>query len=107
TDAGAASTEAPRPVERGDNGRLILIPSIEVSAPLREMELVDVDGPIATPDGPDLVGWYPDMEQEPSTPHGLLLGHVNWRDGSTGVFARLGELGAGDLVELHDGPETS
>lgn len=79
------------------------IPAIEVDAPLREM----------TPDGttilvsttPDEVAWYrttPGVEGA----HGLLLGHVNWRDGSTGVFARLGALAPGDTVELQDGAAT-
>lgn len=103
-----------RPEPEGDEGLVLRLPALDLAAPMREMALGPGE-PIAVPDGPDLVAWYPDLGShisaqagtDTTASHGLLLGHVNWRDGSEGVFARLGELSAGDLVEVQDGPHTA
>lgn len=92
--------------DHGPDERWLRIRAIDVDAPLREMEPVDPAGLVPAPDGPDVVGWYRSMTSDKGATHGLLLGHVNWRDGSSGVFARLGDVAVGDLVELRDGRTT-
>ena len=58
-----------------------------------------------TPAGPKEVDWY-DFTSEPGEPgNAVMAGHLNWRDGTLAVFARLATLTPGDAIDVvrHDG----
>lgn len=83
-----------------ENARL-LIPAIEVDAPVRAFG-VDEFGRMEAPDRPEEVGWF-ELGPLPGTAgNSILTGHVDWFDGSLGVFGGLKLLVVGDLVEFTD-----
>ncbi len=99
---GFAWTSIPR-----DTGRSLRIDSIEVDAPLQARQDSALDDAVPVPDNPVEVGWHRFLDTGEGADHALLLGHVNWRDGSAGVFGRLHEVARGDLIEVRDGGRTT
>ena len=79
----------------------LVIPSIAVDAPVVSHGL-DADGNMATPDGPSEVAWY-DFTPRPGSPgNAVMAGHLNWRDGTVAVFAKLASLAPGDAIDFVD-----
>src|SRR3989442_1325534 len=71
-------------------GRLV-ISAIGVDAPIAVAGR-DEQGRMAAPRGPAEVTWY-DFTSWPGQPgNAVLAGHLNWRDGSAGVFSHLADL---------------
>lgn len=80
---------------------VLLIPAAQVYADVTEVYL--------THDGWDVaalgqkVGYLEGTARPGSERHVILVGHVELRDGTPGVFARLDELTLGDIVILYTG----
>jgi len=80
-------------------GPRLAIPVLGVDAPITPMGQ-DAEGNLAAPDGPHEVAWY-DFTAHPGFPgNAVMAGHLNWRDGSTAVFAHLATLVPGDIVDV-------
>ena len=90
----------PRPVR-------LVIPDIAVDTRLGRLGLQD-DGTVQVPVDPLAAGWYRLGPRPGARGSAVILGHVDSVDGPA-VFARLGELVAGDVVEVarHDGSTAS
>jgi len=76
----------------------VVIPELDVSSSFEEIGL-DADGVMEVPQDPALAGWF-----TPAPPPGVagvsvIAGHVTW-DREPAVFFRLGDLRAGDRVEV-------
>ena len=83
-----------------ENARL-LIAAIDVDAPVLPFG-VDEFGRMESPDRPEEVGWF-ELGPLPGTAgNSILTGHVDWYDGSLGVFGGLKNLVSGDQVEFTD-----
>ena len=83
-----------------EDARLV-IPAIDVDAPVRPFG-VDEFGRMEAPDRPEEVGWF-ELGPLPGTAgNSILTGHVDWYDGSLGVFGGLKFLVAGDVVNFTD-----
>jgi LPXTG-site transpeptidase (sortase) family protein len=94
------------PVEHGTLPERLVVPSIGVDASVQVLGL-DAEGGMASPEGPEPVGWYT-FSPTPGNPGNTVFsGHRDWRTGVTGVFWRLSELVPGDRlwVVLADGTE--
>ncbi len=108
--AGISGTNPDAPVPGGEGDRLI-IPSIEVDAPLT-MRVV-TDGTMENPDGPEDVAWYdfsalPGMGGRPGVGGNTVLsGHVDYHDYGPAVFWDLRKLEPGTeiIIRLSDGSE--
>ena len=103
TIASAAGNDRP-PVLQTVAPARILVPSIDVDAPIIELGLKP-NGEMDAPEGPSPVGWY-NFSPTPGNPGNTVMsGHRDWRTGVTGVFWRLNEIRPGDriAVQLADG----
>ncbi|MBZ0316897.1 MAG: sortase [Anaerolineae bacterium] len=82
-------------------GPVLLIPAAQVYADVTEIYL--------TQDGWDVtnlghkVGYLEGTARPGSEQHVILVGHIELRDGTPGVFAKLDELTLGDIVILYTG----
>lgn len=76
----------------------IEVPSLGIDAHIIPIDFSS-DGSLGTPRDAVSVGWYTISAFPGEQGNVLLGGHLNW-GGRTGVFDRLGELAAGDLVYL-------
>jgi LPXTG-site transpeptidase (sortase) family protein len=81
----------------------VRIPSIEVDAPLDALHL-DSTGALEAPTDFQVPGWYADGTVPGEPGPAVIAGHVDSQAGPA-VFFRLGELRAGDLVEVQRGGE--
>lgn len=99
-----ASGSAPSSDEPSDEGvdlplpTRVQIPAIDVDEPIEGFGL-DGDSRLVVPDDPEQVAWF-DGGGRPGGPGPTVVyGHV---DSTTGpaVFARLGELAAGDVISI-------
>lgn len=75
------------------------IPAIGVTAPVRTYGTY-ADGSLPAPDGPNLVAWYSYSARPGAQGNAVVAGHVDYRGGLLGVFWRLKELRASDVVVL-------
>lgn len=79
----------------------LLIPAIGIDAAVRPFG-VDEFGRMEAPDRPEEVGWF-DLGPLPGTAgNAILTGHLDWYDGSLGVFANLKSLKRDDMIEFAD-----
>ncbi|MFF5211789.1 class F sortase [Streptosporangium sp. NPDC000396] len=107
--AGAGGSGRPTPLAqelgRGEPTR-IMIPSIGVNAPLVVLGLRG-DGTLAVPplDHADFAGWYGGGPTPGEPGSAVIVGHLDTRSGPA-VFARLGELKAGDPIFVARGDGT-
>lgn len=96
-------TGAPPP----SGGYRLLIPSAGIDAPVVEVG-TEPDGTMASPDGPDIVGWFA-AGPRPGGPGNVLMdGHVDWADRATGiarnaVFWNLKDLDVGHELAVAAG----
>ncbi|GAA3230892.1 hypothetical protein GCM10017691_24300 [Pseudonocardia petroleophila] len=74
------------------------IPAIGVDSSFVDLGL-DPDGALAAPESTDVVGWFAAGPAPGADGPALVAGHVDSRAGP-GVFFRLGELAAGDRIEV-------
>jgi LPXTG-site transpeptidase (sortase) family protein len=77
----------------------LIIASIGVDAPLTVKGL-DAQGNMELPDGPEDVAWYGFSARPGQEGNVVLSGHLDYHDYGPAVFARLGDLKPGELVEL-------
>lgn len=83
---------------RGVRPIAIRIPRIQVDSeverrPITENQMLD-------PTGPYVVAWYGATGRLGVPGNAVMAGHVDWAGVGPAVFARLGELAAGDWIEL-------
>lgn len=78
---------------------MIAVPALGVAGPLGELTADPVTAELAAPDDPALAGWFAAGVVPGDRGPAVVGGHVDSRAGP-GVFARLGTLRAGDLVEI-------
>ncbi|MDN5751411.1 MAG: class F sortase, partial [Pseudonocardia sp.] len=76
----------------------LVIPSLDVDAPMMNLGLRD-DGSMEVPPDGATVGWYDRSPTPGELGPAVLAAHVDWR-GERGVFHRLGELERGDEVRV-------
>lgn len=77
----------------------IVIPGIGVDAPVT-VKGIDAEGVMEPPDGPEDVAWYTFTAQPGKGSNAVFSAHVDYRGYGLAVFARLGDLRKGDLVEV-------
>ena len=77
------------------------IPRINVDSPLETLDL-DPSGAMTLPSDYQIAGWYQRGAAPGDPGAAVIAGHVDSRTG-TAVFFRLGELRAGDTVEVDRG----
>src|SRR5262249_6869838 len=101
----AASPSAPAAADSELSGppTRVRIPSIGVDAPLEALHL-DSTGALEAPTAFEVPGWYADGTVPGDVGPAVIAGHVDSRVGPA-VFFRLGELRAGDKVEVQRGGE--
>jgi len=98
------ATSAPLPTPSNAPITVLVIPKFAIEAPV-QVKGVDANNVMESPDGPTNVAWY-DFSAKPG--HGgnsVFSGHVDYIDYGPAVFWHLGDLVAGDIVEvrLEDG----
>lgn len=95
-DAPAASD---KPVASAGARPVVLrIPVIQVDAEVERAFIVD--GLMQDPTGPHVVAWYGQTERVGIPGNAVFAGHVDYADVGPAVFARVGELGVGDSIEV-------
>jgi hypothetical protein len=79
----------------------LAIPSIDVDSPIHDLGL-DAGGGLEVPQGPhyDDAAWFRHSPTPGELGPAVLLGHVDSAANGPSVFFRLGELAAGDLIEV-------
>ncbi len=78
----------------------LVIPSIGVDAPV-EMKSVGSDGVMQTPGAPGVVSWYDFSSPPAGGGNAVFAGHLDYAGYGPAVFWRLGELQAGDVIEVY------
>jgi len=91
-------SETPRP--QVSPPRQVVIPSIEVDAPIIDLGLTP-DGALETPTNFDLAGWWAGGTVADEEGPTVIVGHVDDHDGPA-VFFRLQELEPGDSIIVVD-----
>ncbi len=76
----------------------ISIPSLDVTSPLERLGRQE-SGAMETPQDPDKAGWYHPGPTPGEQGPAVIAGHVTW-NGDQSVFFALGELRAGDEVNV-------
>jgi len=105
TAGGISGTNPDAPVPGGEGDRLI-IPSINVDAPLT-MKVVGPDGQMPNPDGPQDVVWYDfsgfsGLGGRPGVGGNTVLsGHVDYHNYGPAVFWDLNKLEEGTEIDVH------
>ena len=82
----------------------LVIPKIGIDAPVT-VKGVDPNGAMQNPNGPEDAAWYDFTARPGQGGNAVFSGHLDYHDYGPAVFARLGDMAAGDLVEvrLEDG----
>lgn len=88
--ASALNAQGARPI-------VLRIPAIQVDAEVQRAYIVD--GVMEDPTGPFVVAWYGETERVGVPGNAVFAGHVDFVDVGAAVFARVGELGVGDIIE--------
>ena len=78
----------------------LVIPRIGVDAPVT-VKGVDANGAMQNPNGPEDVAWYDFTARPGQGGNAVFSGHLDYSDYGPAVFARLGEVAAGDVVEVY------
>jgi len=96
--SGSTTSPVATPVQSApENAEVRLrIPALSVEAAVTPLGL-DGAGGFAVPTTASAVGWYNFSAYPGAAGNAVLAGHLNWR-GSRGVFDRLDELSAGDMI---------
>ena len=99
-NVGAVPTTAARPVADPISPNRIVIPKLDVQAPIVRVGKTP-DGELQIPLNPRSVGWWRDGAK-PGAAVGtaILAGHINYA-GVTGAMAALGKLNPGDEVDVY------
>lgn len=77
------------------------IPSIAVDADVEKVSLA-ADGSMGVPKDPLNAAWYELGPHPGEIGNAVIVGHVNWIKGATGVFADLRKLKPGDVIDVQD-----
>lgn len=83
---------------RGAVPTRVVIPIIEVDAPIEYLDLVD--GEMEQPTGETDVAWYKPTARLGEMGNVLLAGHLNWWGVPEAVFFNLSTLQPGDVIEV-------
>jgi len=87
-----------RPVFPGVRPIAMRIPAIQVDAEIERRPVID--GVMSDPTGPYVVAWYGVTSKLGTGGNVVIAGHVDFAGVGPAVFARIGELAPGDLVEM-------
>jgi hypothetical protein len=98
TSTGAASSDPQTAAFRPARPVALSIPAIRVRTTLADLGQ-NPDGTVEVPTDPDLAGWYRLGTRPGAVGSAVILGHVDSVEGPA-VFARLGTLRRGDLVDV-------
>jgi len=90
TPTSGAEAQGARPVG-------LRIPAIQVDSEVERAYIVD--GVMEDPKGPFVVAWYGETERVGVPGNAVFAGHIDYVDVGPAVFARVGELGVGDIIE--------
>ena len=82
----------------GSRPVVIRIPVIQVDAEVERAFIVD--GQMQDPAGPFVVAWYGQTERVGTPGNAVFAGHVDYAGVGPAIFARVGELGVGDTIEV-------
>nr|WP_274388144.1 class F sortase [Salsipaludibacter albus] len=96
----ADGSEAAAPVVPVARPVTVEIPTIGVETSLVDLDL-DQGGRLEVPDDPARAGWFVRGPKPGEDGPAVIAGHVDSRVGPA-VFWRLGELGPGDRITVHD-----
>lgn len=100
TTSAAAAVAAMSLADQTAPPRHLQVPALGIDAPVGDLGLTD-GGRLEVPTTADDVGWWSGGSEPGSPGPTVLAGHVDWQ-GRAGVFQRLGDLVAGDLVTVRD-----
>jgi len=74
------------------------IPILHINAPIEQVGMED-DGGMASPSGPDSVGWFAPGFRPGDPGNAVIAGHVDWVDRAA-VFWFIKNLGPGDEIDV-------
>ena len=94
----AASTPASTGASRPETPVVIRIPNAAVDASVERLDITD--GIMPNPSGPWVVSWYHDLATLGRGDNVVMAGHVDYWDIGPAVFWNLGQLIAGDVIEV-------
>lgn len=94
--AAVEETQPPRAVPQR-----VVIEALGIDAAVEHVGLTR-NGALAPPSDPSRVGWYTQSSPPGELGPAVFVGHVDSREGPA-IFARLGELDAGDVVTVESG----
>lgn len=79
----------------------LVIPKIGLDAVIEDVGLT-ADNAMASPSGPETVGWYELGPRPGNKGSSVIDGHSGYADGSAAAFDELPELGKGDTLYVED-----
>jgi sortase (surface protein transpeptidase) len=94
---GVAALPPPPPIA-GAVPLSIFIPNAGVDAPVEQREIID--GVMQDPSGPWVVCWYKETPKLGAAGNSIMAGHVDWWEVGPSVFADVGALVKGDLIQV-------
>lgn len=100
SDLMGTTTENREQTNSGLSARL-RIPAINVDASIESVGLTS-EGNMAVPQVPSDVAWYNLGSYPGEEGSAVMAGHVNWKNGVTGVFANLEKLRPGDTLSVEN-----
>jgi LPXTG-site transpeptidase (sortase) family protein len=66
-----------------------------------EVKTIGTDGVMQAPGAPDIVSWYDFSSQSVDDGNAVFAGHLDYAGYGPAVFWRLGDVRAGDVIEVH------
>lgn len=78
----------------------LVIPALGINSPWLPLGFLADGETMASPPGPADLGWYTFTGAPGGPSNAVFAGHVDWYTGAHAIFAGLGALKAGDVVEV-------
>lgn len=96
------ATPTPAPLKTGLIPVKLAIPSLELHNVIVEHVGLDAQKRMDVPADPLNVAWYEPGTTPGESGNAVIAGHFDLSNGAPGVFANIGELEAGDTIEVFD-----
>lgn len=96
----------PEPVTRSGLPVRLIIPAIDVDAPIEPVGLAP-DGAMDVPEGPEQVAWFAPGQRPGENGSAVITGHSGWIDGIPSVFDHLHRIQEGDTLQVVDDQGTT
>ncbi|HTE84792.1 MAG TPA: class F sortase [Dehalococcoidia bacterium] len=103
--ATAAATVAPTPIptplpfSEYPAGRLV-VPALKINAPWGELGFMADGVTMASPVGPQDLGWYNFTDEPGGSSNAVFSGHVDWYTGAAAIFRGVSSLKEGDEIDV-------